>query len=129
MPGYKATENAPSVYDDLLHTSHDCTKGTITIGASTIDAGNTREGTNVLRIGMILAKKTTGGQYFPFDSNDTGELDDDTTLVVLAERVEMDGTNKAVAAAFTEGSFRSGALHGADIANVTWTNVQRLRRF
>jgi hypothetical protein len=129
MPGYTAVTNAPSVYDDLLHTSHDATLGTITIGSSTVDAGNTREGTSVLRIGMILAKATADGAYYPFNSALTDGTEDSTNLVVLAARVEMDGTNKAVVAAFTEGSFRSASLLGADIASVTWTDVQRLRRF
>ncbi len=129
MPGYKTLTNAPSVYDELLYATGDEMKNTITIAASTLDAGNTREGTSVLRIGMILAKKAADGLFYPFNSLAADGLEDETNLVILAERVEMDGTNKCVAAAFTQGSFNKDALLGADIANVTWLNVQRLRRF
>lgn len=129
MPGYKNATTARSEYDDLLFTTHDYTTGTITIGATTVDAGNTLEGTTVLRKGLILAKKTADGAYYPFNSALADGTEDQAKLVVLAERVEMDGTNKAVAAAFTEGSFKTAALIGADIGNVDWSLVQRLRRF
>lgn len=130
MPGYKTPNTTDlSMYDELLHFTHDQSRDTITIAATTIDAGNTAEGTSVLRAGLILAKKTADGLFYPFNSLALDGLEDETSLVVLAQRVEMDGTNKAVVSCWREGSFKSAALIGADIASVDWTRVQRIRRF
>lgn len=130
MPGYKTPNTTdPSMYDELLYFTHDQSRSTITVAASTVDAGNTVEGTNVLRPGLILAMNSTDGLFYPFNSLAADGTQDETKLVVLAERVEMDGTNKAVAGCWREGSFHASKLIGADIANVDWTKVQRLRRF
>lgn len=85
-------------------------------------------GATFLRRGLILTKHTSSGDYVAFATGGSGGAEIEANAVILAENVQMDGTNKAQASAIFKGTVYSDAVYvsGSTLSTLTQADVQRL---
>jgi hypothetical protein len=127
MAGYTNGKATKLYADDVLASTDVMEKVTISIAEGTEDAGNL-DNVNVLRMGLVLARLTSGpnaGKFTVYDpaGTDGEELEDDA--VVLGYEVDMTKGGRS-AMAYFQGTFWSDKLIVDGAFN--WLNCQRLRR-
>lgn len=98
----------------------------ITIGSASVDAGNTP--TTMLRAGLILAKKTSDGKYYPATATATDGTQN--AELILAESVNMldaNGTaqDRASAEVYSGGVFSGSSLPSGSGAGCFTTLTRR----
>lgn len=122
MAGYNNSDVVRVFVDDLLASTEDLEKITITLDALAQDADN--DDPTLLRKGLVLVKD--GDTYVQY----SGVADSEQSAVVLEYDVQMDGVNERLASAFFQATFNDAALilEASVAGNFEWEKVQRLRK-
>lgn len=125
MAGYSEGQVTKIYNDDLLASTEDLEKITITLDTGCRDATNP-EGSTILRPGLVVTQITASGKYKHFDSTAVDGTQLPENAVVLEYEVRDIDQGDKVVSAFFQATFREDSLIVG--SGFDWSKVQRLRK-